>query len=59
MQTIVQVVSKWSKPQLANWLADHGTIYPDRKGLARWSKNELVNSVLDRMGELHGQAVTR
>ena len=43
-------VSKWSKAQLADWLIAHGHIYPNRAGLLAWSKDELVNTVLEDMG---------
>lgn len=45
------IYAKWTKAQLADWLIAHGTIYPNRAGLLGWSKDELVNSVADRVLE--------
>ena len=42
-------ISKWSKAQLADWLVAHGHIYPNRAGLLKWSKDDLVRTVLDDM----------
>lgn len=45
------IYSKWTKAELADWLVAHGTVYPNRAGLLKWSKDDLVNSVTDRVME--------
>lgn len=37
----------WSKPQLVDYLIEHGTIYPTRPGMLRWSKDDLVRAAAD------------
>lgn len=40
---------RWTKPRLADWLIEHGTVYPNRAGLLKWSKDDLVSSVTDKV----------
>jgi len=46
--TAAAVYSKWTKAQLADHLIEHGTVYPNRAGLLKWAKDELVNSAIDQ-----------
>lgn len=48
-----------TKPQLADCLIEHGTVYPNRAGLLKWSKDDLVSSAADRvLEEVAFQSVT-
>lgn len=48
-------ILKMTKPQLADFLIEHGTIYPNRAGLLKWSKDDLVNSALDHVERAHSE----
>ncbi len=50
--TIAAGIAKMSKPALADYLIEHGTVYPNRAGLLKWTKDELVNSVTERVIEV-------
>lgn len=39
--------SRWTKAALVDYLVAHGTVYPNRAGLNRWSKQDLVSSATD------------
>ena len=46
---VIREVTRMTKAELVEWKVAHGTIYPDRAGLFKWSKDQLVNAVIMEM----------
>lgn len=42
-----RMFSHWLKVDLVDFLIRHGTVYPNRAGLLKWSKQDLINSATD------------
>ena len=40
-------ILKMTKPQLADLLIAHGVIYPNRVGILKWSKDELIREAFE------------
>lgn len=48
-------LSRWTKAALVDYLVAHGTVYPNRAGLNRWSKQDLVSSATDHAMRAHNE----
>ena len=49
LMVVAAGMDRMTKPALVDYLIEHGTIYPNRAGLLKWSKQDLVNAAAERV----------